>query len=97
MEPNDRAHTAIILSADHGGAGRTHGADDARSRHIPWILSGPGIRKNFDLTALPELEVNTYDTFATACYLLNIPVKTKIDGKPIVEAIEDRQLLGDSR
>src|SRR5262249_29735691 len=29
--------TAIILSADHGGAGTSHGAEDARSRHIPWI------------------------------------------------------------
>jgi arylsulfatase A-like enzyme len=97
MEPGYRAHTAIILSADHGGAGRTHGADDPRSRHIPWILSGPGIRKNFDLTALPELEVNTYDTFATACYLLNIDVSRRIDRKPIVEALEERQLLQASK
>lgn len=93
MDPEVRKHTAIIVTADHGGAGRTHGADDPRSRHIPWIISGPGVRKNFDLTALPELEVNTYDTFATACYLMNIAVPGRIDGKPIVEALEDRQLL----
>jgi arylsulfatase A-like enzyme len=86
-------NTAVIVSADHGGAGRTHGADDERSRRIPWILSAPGVRKNYDLTRNPELEVNTYDTFATACYLMGIPVPNKIDGKPIVEAFENRELL----
>lgn len=93
LEPEVREHTAIIITSDHGGAGRTHGADDERSRRIPWIIEGPGIRKNFDLTMLPELEVNTYDTFATTCYLLAIPIPRPIDGKPIVEAIADRQLL----
>jgi predicted AlkP superfamily pyrophosphatase or phosphodiesterase len=97
MDSTVREHTAVIVSADHGGAGRSHGADDVRSRTIPWILSGPGIRKNYDLTALTELEVNTYDTFATACYLLAIPVPGRIDGKPIVEAIEERQLLGPTK
>ncbi|HZZ45165.1 MAG TPA: alkaline phosphatase family protein [Tepidisphaeraceae bacterium] len=93
LDPTYRDHLAIILTADHGGAGRTHGADDPRSRHIPWILSGPGIRKNFDLTSLPDLDINTYDTFSTACYLLNIPVHYKTDGKPILDALENRQLL----
>ena len=93
MDPAVRAKTAIIVSADHGGAGRTHGADDVRSRTIPWIISGPGIRKNYDLTGLMDLEVNTYDTFATACHLLGIRLPGRLDGKPIVEALEDRQLL----
>lgn len=79
--------TAIILSSDHGGAGYTHGADDPRSRHIPWIITAPGIRSNYDLTLLPELTVNTYDTFATACWLLGITPPAGIDGKPIVEIL----------
>jgi arylsulfatase A-like enzyme len=91
--------TAIIFSADHGGQGRGHGADDARSRHIPWILSGPGIKKNEDLTASqPWLTVNTEDTFATACFLLNIPLDEEIDGKPILVALEtpEEELLKDA-
>jgi predicted AlkP superfamily pyrophosphatase or phosphodiesterase len=36
--------TLIILSADHGGAGRGHGGLDPRSRHIPWIAEGPDLR-----------------------------------------------------
>jgi predicted AlkP superfamily pyrophosphatase or phosphodiesterase len=88
-----RANTAIILSADHGGAGLTHGPDDPRSRHIPWMITGPGIRKNLDLTLYPELNVNTEDTFATACYLFAIPIKRKIDGKAVMEVLENQQLL----
>ena len=80
--------TAIILTADHGGAGHSHGAEDPRSRHIPWIISGPGIKQNLDLTTLGDLAVNTEDTFATACYLLHIPVDEDSDGKPILQVLE---------
>ena len=30
-----RASTVVLLSADHGGAGKGHGSDDVRSRYIP--------------------------------------------------------------
>lgn len=83
-----RSSTFIILSADHGGAGLTHGADDARSRHIPWIACGPGVRKNFDLTQSAALEVRTEDTCATACYLLGLPQAPYFDGHPVMMAFE---------
>ena len=85
--------TLIILTADHGGAGRTHGADDFRSRHIPWIAVGPGVRKNYDLTMNRELVVETYDTFATACAMLDIPVGGKRGGKFVEDILEKRELL----
>jgi predicted AlkP superfamily pyrophosphatase or phosphodiesterase len=83
-----RASTFMIVTADHGGAGLTHGADDARSRHIPWIAIGPGVRKNFDLTSIASLEVRTEDTCATACYLLGLPQAPYFDGKPVFAAFE---------
>jgi len=83
-----RSSTLIILSADHGGAGLTHGPDDARSRHIPWIACGPGVRKNFDLTQSATLEVRTEDTCATACYLLGLPQQPYFDGHPVMLAFE---------
>lgn len=83
-----RGSTFLIISADHGGAGLTHGADDARSRHIPWIAVGPGVRKNFDLTRSAVLEVRTEDTCATACYLLGLPQAPYFDGKPVMLAFE---------
>ncbi|MEA2736396.1 MAG: hypothetical protein QOE14_2847 [Humisphaera sp.] len=85
--------TLIILTADHGGAGRTHGADDFRSRHIPWIAVGPSVRKNYDLTMNRDLVVETYDTFATVCAMLDIPVTPKRTGKFVEDILEKRELL----
>jgi predicted AlkP superfamily pyrophosphatase or phosphodiesterase len=85
--------TLIILSADHGGAARSHGKDDPRSRHIPWIAVGPGIRKNFDLTTFKDLIINTEDTFATSCAFMDIPPGSNVDGKPITQMLEGAELI----
>jgi predicted AlkP superfamily pyrophosphatase or phosphodiesterase len=85
--------TAVIVSADHGGSGKTHGANDPRSLYIPWIASGTGIRKNFDLTNLRDLTINTTDTFATACFLLGLDYDPTIDGKPLYQIVEGYELL----
>ena len=101
-----RDKTVILLTADHGGQGRGHGIssggmaspDDPRSQYIPWILSGPGIRKNYDLSQDPRLHVRTMDTFATLCFLLGLQPDGKIDGKPITLAVEEpQQLLQDAK
>jgi arylsulfatase A-like enzyme len=86
-----RDQTTIIVTADHGGAGKTHLADDPRARHIPWIATGPGIRRNLDLTTHLELVINTEDTFATACHVLGLaPAAGKRpDGKPVLQALEN--------
>jgi arylsulfatase A-like enzyme len=83
-----RSSTLVILTADHGGAGFTHGADDARSRHIPWIMVGPGAKHGYDLTQKAELEVRTEDSAATICYLLGLPQQPYFDGKPVLAAFE---------
>jgi len=90
-----RGSTVVILSADHGGAGKSHGPNDPRSRHIPWIASGPGIRKNYDLTRDPTLTVNTEDTCATACFFLGLRPIVKLDGKPVEQVLEQRELMKD--
>jgi arylsulfatase A-like enzyme len=91
--------TFILLTADHGGTGKWHGPDEPRARYIPWIIVGPGIRKNLDLTTFQKLTVKTEDTFATACWLLNIPVSSNIDGKPVVVIAQEaeEQLLHDAK
>lgn len=86
-----REQTAVIVSADHGGAGREHGnvgPDDARSRHIPWIMNGPGFRRGYDLTQIEALQVNTEDTCATACWLLGIELLPNFDGKVVREIVQ---------
>lgn len=84
--------TFIILSAHHGGQGRVHGPDDVRSRTIPWIIRGPGVRANCDFTRVVSLEIRTEDTFATACEVLKIPAG-KVEGKPVTAAMKEGELL----
>jgi predicted AlkP superfamily pyrophosphatase or phosphodiesterase len=85
--------TLIIVSADHGGNGRTHGGLDPRSQHIPWIAAGPGIKANYDLTRNQKLVIATYDTFATACHVMHIPLPQHIDGKPVMDIFAQAELL----
>jgi predicted AlkP superfamily pyrophosphatase or phosphodiesterase len=88
--------TIIIITADHGGQAYSHGPNDPRSRHIPWICVGPRVRHNFDLTRSSGLTVHTEDTFATASYFLGLPISSTIDGRPIKQIITDRDLLSDT-
>ncbi len=92
-QENLSSRTLLIVTADHGGAGRTHGGDDARSRHVPWIAVGPGIHKNLDLTIYPELQVEVYDTFATISAILGIPPQRRTNGKFISQILETDDLL----
>lgn len=93
--------TLIILSADHGGQGLSHGRQpdgttDPRSRHIPWIIAGPQVREDFDLTRNWQLVVHTEDTFATACYFLGVPLARDIDGRPVLDVIAERELVSET-
>ena len=81
-----RGTTLVLLTADHGGAGKSHGADDMRSRHIPWVVAGPGVKPGYDLTQDGKLQVNTEDTAATVCWLLGLPQQPYFDGKPVTAA-----------
>ncbi|MGH7179384.1 MAG: ectonucleotide pyrophosphatase/phosphodiesterase [Tepidisphaeraceae bacterium] len=94
-EQNLSDTTLVIVTADHGGAGRTHGPEDARSRTIPWIAFGPGVRRGFDLTRLGgDFNVETYDTFATACGVLGIPPPRRGSrGKFITQILENQDLV----
>ncbi|HVT87881.1 MAG TPA: alkaline phosphatase family protein [Tepidisphaeraceae bacterium] len=87
-----------IISADHGGAGKNHGADDVRSRNIPWIAVGATVRRGLDLTSYENLTIRTEDTFATACYWLDLKPQAGLDGKPVLQVFEpkDQQLLTDT-
>ena len=84
--------TLVIVSSDHGGAGRTHGPDDVRSRNIPWIAAGPGVRRNYDLTRYPDLTVKTEDTFATAAAYLGLKAPANVDGRAVEEIYERRDV-----
>jgi hypothetical protein len=82
--------TFILISADHGGTGLSHGGPDPRSRTIPWIAAGPGVRRNYDLTREPRLRVRTEDTFATVSMMLGLPINSRVQGRPVVQILAER-------
>ena len=76
--------TLLIITADHGGHGRSHGDDSPEDRTIPWLAVGPGVRAGIILTS----NINTYDTAATALYALKLPLPEVWDGTPILEIFQ---------
>lgn len=78
--------SVVIISADHGGHDKTHGLNIPDDMNIPWIAWGKGVKKNHSITSA----VTTYDTTATALWLLGIPLPPELDGKPVTEAFEAR-------
>jgi hypothetical protein len=92
---NDLPNTLIIITADHGGTGTSHGSDDPTHATIPWIASGPGVYKGADLSRITSLSIRTTDTFATICGVLGIPVPPDNDGKMVRQMLEGGELLQD--
>ena len=76
--------SVMIISADHGGHEKTHGLDIPEDMNIPWIAWGRGVKKNSVITA----PVTTYDSAATALWLLDVPLPAEFDGKPVTSAFE---------
>ena len=77
-----RERSILIITADHGGHTKTHGLNTPEDMTIPWIAWGEGVKKNFTLTA----PITTYDTAATALWLLAVPCPQSFDGKAVVGA-----------
>ena len=91
-EANDRfgaGNFTLIVTADHGGHGREHGSDDPRDTTIPWIVWGQGVQPS---AALPA--VRTFDTAATALWMLGIDAPAAWIGKPVAAAFTRTLAVG---
>ena len=71
----------LIVTADHGGHGTTHGSSRLEDMTIPWIMAGPGVKHMVLFT-----DVNTTDTAATVAWALGLPLQPEWDGRPVLEA-----------
>jgi len=79
------AHKSVlIITADHGGHDKTHGLNTPDDMNIPWIVWGVGVKHGFEI----EAPVVTYDTAATALWLLGVPRPRNLDGFPVSSAFE---------
>jgi predicted AlkP superfamily pyrophosphatase or phosphodiesterase len=74
--------TVLIISADHGGHDKTHGTDSPEDMNIPWIAWGRGVKRGAEIAG----PVKTYDTAATALWLLGVPAPEGFAGKPVTRA-----------
>jgi arylsulfatase A-like enzyme len=73
----------LIVTADHGGHGRTHGTADPIDTTIPWIVWGEGVRTGTTLAP-----VRTTDTAATALWLLGVAIPAQWTGRAVAEAFD---------
>ncbi|WP_138478322.1 alkaline phosphatase [Dyadobacter bucti] len=76
--------TVIIFSADHGGINKGHGAITMQEMQIPWIIAGPGIRKNNEI----KESVMTFDTAATIAAIFRLKQPQVWIGRPVTAAFK---------
>ena len=69
--------TILMLTADHGGKGYTHGADSPEETTIPFIIKGPGIPKGYRINET----VRITDIAPTIASFLGIEAPTGWIGK----------------
>ncbi|HTL17290.1 MAG TPA: alkaline phosphatase, partial [Patescibacteria group bacterium] len=79
-----RDKTVVIMTADHGGKGKSHGEPTMEELEIPVIIAGPGIKRGYEITS----PVNTYDTAATVARLFEVKPPDAWIGRAISEALE---------
>ena len=76
--------TIFIVSADHGGIGHGHGGESMAEMEIPFILSGPGVKKDYEIKG----PVFQYDNAATIAYIWHLPTPNAWIGRPVRSAFE---------
>jgi predicted AlkP superfamily pyrophosphatase or phosphodiesterase len=75
--------TAFFVLSDHGGHGHDHGKGTDEDLIVPWIASGPGIRRG-QVIAVP---VGLVDTAPTVAHLLGLPRPAEWSGRVVTEAL----------
>jgi predicted AlkP superfamily pyrophosphatase or phosphodiesterase len=85
--------SVLIITADHGGHRKTHGSRTSDDMNIPWIAWGANVKQNFTISE----PIVTYDTAATALWLLDVPCPASFDGKPVASAFAQRANIAEPR
>jgi predicted AlkP superfamily pyrophosphatase or phosphodiesterase len=73
----------LVVTADHGGHGFTHGTARPEDMTIPWLAFGGAARQGATLGQ----RIVVHDTAATALAALGLPVPGDWQGRAVVEAL----------
>ena len=76
--------TVILVTADHGGVGKGHGGESLAELEIPWIAYGKAVNPGVQL----DLPINTFDTTATAAWLLGAKIPYAWLGRPVTPILK---------
>jgi predicted AlkP superfamily pyrophosphatase or phosphodiesterase len=76
--------TVVLFTADHGGINKGHGLITMNEMQIPWIIKGPGIKKDHELLQ----SIMTFDTAATIAELLKLKAPQVWIGRPVKAAFK---------
>lgn len=76
--------TVVLFTADHGGINKSHGSISMVEMQIPWVIKGPGIKANHQITN----SIMTFDTAATFARLLGLTPPQVWIGRPVLDAFK---------
>lgn len=77
-----RSRTIVMISADHGGVGKSHGGLTKAEIEIPWIIGGPGVKRGHVI----DIPVSTLDTAPTILFALGMHAPAVWVGRPVLDA-----------
>lgn len=77
-------NTVVLFTADHGGVNKGHGLISMNEMQIPWIIRGPGIHQNREISE----SIMTFDTAATIAELLKLNRPQVWIGRPVKAAMK---------
>jgi len=75
--------SAFLILADHGGHDSDHSAGLSQDLTIPWIVSGPGVRRGHQI----QRAVSIMDTAPTLAHLLGLSLPAEWSGQVVAEAL----------
>lgn len=76
--------TLVILCADHGGIGKSHGGESLQEIEVPFIIWGAPIKENYQITEA----VYQYDNAATVAFALGVILPEATIGRPVKTAFK---------